>query len=586
MDAKIGRRQFLGANLAAGVGLAVAGPDPFRLGSDTARTIGIGVVGVGGRGTGLTGILSKMKGVAVRAVCDIIPERVARAQRLVASAGQPEPAGYAKSDTNWEDLCDRDDLDAVIIATPWELHTPMAVLAMKRGKVAGVEVPCAITIQQCWDLVDTSEATGVPVMMLENWSFRGDNLAVLNMIRRGLFGEIVHCHCAHSHDCLGHWFFGAAKAWAGKYLTTHNCDLYPTHDLGPVLSWMNIGCGDYFDFMTATATNAFAPNGYFARTYGPDHPLAKQTYTQGDIVTSVIRTKMGKTIVVNYDMQLPRPYDNRWMIQGTRGLYNEQRNAVYIDGVSTTWEPFAPYHQAYKHIWWQEAESADGHGGTDWLELKLFVDAVRNRTQTPLDVYDSVTMSCVFPLSGDSIAQGSAPVKVPDFTRGKWQTRKPAFALDGRDLAGPASMGGVHTEGDMLVQILPLGLRAPRVELPGVSLRLTGEPQNHAGWTAGGGQPHHCLFSEEDWGIEIRVAKGSTGVVSAYAYDPEGLRRQSVTFQDREPAKLDDFTKGVWLDYPFTAEDSREGVLRLAVQLRSGANCVLSKLKIAVPKEK
>jgi len=583
MDATISRRIFLGVNAAAGVGMALAASQASRAGAEEKGAVGVGIVGVGGRGSGLLGLLLGMEGVAVRAVCDIIPERVANAQKRVIAAGQAEPEGCSRSETDFERLCQRDDLDAVITATPWEWHTPVAVCAMKHGKYAASEVPCALTVQECWDLVDTSEQTGKPFMMLENWSFRSDNLAVLNMIRQGLFGEIVHCHCAHSHDCLSHWYHGSAKAWAAKYLTTHNCDLYPTHDLGPVLSWMDIGCGDYFDYITSTATDSFGPRDHYTRNFGPDHPLAKQKYTQGDIVTSVVRTKKGKTLVINYDMQLPRPYDNRWMIQGTHGLYNEQRNAVYIDGVATDWDPFPPYHEAYKHAWWREGSSADGHGGTDWLELKLFVEAVRNKTQTPLDVYDSVTMSCVFPLSGESIAKGSAPVQVPDFTRGKWETRKPYFAPDDGKFVRPGAAPVGRTEDGMLTQEFALGLRTPEVQLPGVSLRFTGDPKPHAGWAAAAGQPSHCMFAAEQWGIEIGVPKGSTGKVAVYAYDLEGVRKQTVVFENREPDRLDDFHKGVWVEHAFTAEDTEDGLLRLTVSKAGDVgNCVLSRLRVAV----
>jgi hypothetical protein len=201
-----------------------------------------------------------------------------------------------------------------------------------------------------------------------------------------------------------------------------------------VISWLDIGCGDYYATIASTATRSSGINDHYTRKYGPDHPNAKRKYKQGDIVTSVIRTHRGSTIVINYDMQLPRPYDNRWMLQGTRGIYNEQRNAVYLDGRSPQeheWESFDPYQQKYDHAWWramQSDASTAGHGGTDWLELSLFLDAVRKKKQTPIDVYDSVAMSCVVGLSEQSIMAGSTPVPVPDFTSGRWKTRKPYFA--------------------------------------------------------------------------------------------------------------------------------------------------------------
>ena len=437
MTRHIRRRDFLKNSAALGASLAGVpavhaakpGPEPIR---DKVR---IGIIGVGGRGNSLMGNLLIMKDVEVRAIGDIYSERAKAAQQRVVKAGMAQPDIYAGDEQIWKKLVDRDDLDAIIIASYWKWHTPMAVYAMRAGKYAGTEVPAARTVAECWELVDTSEKTGVPCMMLENWSFRRDNLAVLNMIRRGLFGEIVHCHCAHSHDCFDHWFFDRQTGkdrWPAKYLLNSNRDQYPTHQVGPVLSWMDIGCGDAFDYLTATATNCFGINDMFVRRFGPDHPGSQRTYAQGDIVTTTVRTKNGKSLVINYDMQLPRPYDNRWMIQGTRGIYNEQRDAVYFVDKSPEyhkWEPFGPYQTEYENAWWKKYSGQGGHGGTDFIELRLFVDAVKHQTQTPLTVYDGVVMSVIGALSEKSIGQRSAPVDVPDFTRGKWKTTKPRFGL-------------------------------------------------------------------------------------------------------------------------------------------------------------
>ncbi len=431
------RRDFIKSSVGGTVGLALAGmgTKSRAAGRDNPRTVRIGIVGVGGRGNSLMSNLLLMDNVEIRALCDLSAKKVATAQKRVVKAGQSQPAGYAEDEQTYKKLMDRDDLDAVVIATYWEWHAPMAVDAMKAGKYAAVEVPAAYTLDECWDLVKTYEQTKMPCMMLENWSFRRDNLAVLNMIRQGLFGEIVHCHCAHSHDCIDHWFFDRTTGkdrWPAKYILNHNRDQYPTHQLGPVLSWMDINCGDCLDYLTSTATSCFGINDMFERKFGKDHPGTARKYAQGDIVTTVIRTKMGKSIVSNYDMQLPRPYDNRWLIQGTRGLYNEQRNAVYILDESPKyheWEPFDPYQEKYEHTWWKKGAQG-GHGGTDYLELQQFIEAVRNKTQTPIDVYDSVVMSVIGPLSEQSIASDSTPVKVPDFTRGAWKRRKPAFAVE------------------------------------------------------------------------------------------------------------------------------------------------------------
>ena len=430
------RRGFIKTAAATTLGISLTG-NALAMGRNRqTETVKVALIGTGNRGTSLLRNLLSMNGVEIPALCDLDPDRLARASKLCVEAGQPEPALYSGDALAYRRLMEEHDPDAVIIATYWDSHASIALDAMKHGIYPGVEVPIALTIEDCWDLVNTSEKTGVPCMMLENWSFRRDNLSILNMIRLGMFGEIVHCHCAHSHDCIDHWFFDPEdghQRWPAKYLLNYNRDQYPTHSLGPVLSWMDINCGDAISEIYSVATASKGIKTYFKRRFGEDHPNAGLEYKQGDIVTSTLKTRKGKTIIVNYDMQLPRPYDNRWLIQGTMGVYNEQRNALYITGTSPEyheWEPFQPYEKKYLHKWWKEGVSTEsGHGGVDFLELSLFVDAVRHKTQTPIDVYDSVTMSAVVALSGMSIEQ-NRPVEFPDFTRGKWETRKPRFALD------------------------------------------------------------------------------------------------------------------------------------------------------------
>ena len=448
MEGKFNRRDFLKISSATTLG-AGAMTSAFVFGAaEELKPLRVGMIGVGGRGTSHVETLLAM-GVQIPAVCDINQEHLEHAQSLVEKAGQKRPEGYGRDTEDYQRLVYRDDLDAVLIATYWEYHAPMALCAMRSGKYAAVEVPAALTVEECWDLVNAYEETGVPCMMLENWSFRRDNLAVLNMIRSGLLGEIVHCHCAHSHNCIDHWFFESdgTMRWGGEYLVKHNASQYTTHALGPVISWMNIGSGDYYDKVVSFANRSLGINHYFTTKFGPNHPNAKRKYAQGDIVSTLVKTKNGNTIVINYDMQLPRPYDNRWEIQGTEGLYNEQRKAVYLSGRSPKyeeWEPFDRYQDQYEHAWWKAAQQMAkapqaanngagnqlvlGHEGTDYLELNEFLKAVRNKTQTPVDVYDSVVMSVINPLSEKSIIEGGV-VECPDFTRGKWKSKKPAFAL-------------------------------------------------------------------------------------------------------------------------------------------------------------
>jgi hypothetical protein len=250
-----------------------------------------------------------------------------------------------------------------------------------------------------------------------------------------MFGEIVHSHCAHSHDCIDHWFFDiktGEQKWPAQYLLEYNRDQYPTHSVGPVLSWLNINCGDVVTEIYSTASASKGINAYFKRKFGTDHPNANLQYKQGDIVTSVLKTAMGKTIVVNYDMQLPRPYSNRWLLQGTLGVYDEEKASIYLTEKSPeyhTWEPWKPYEEEYLHKWWAEKNlGSGGHGGTDFIMLREFMNAVRVKGPTPIDVYDSMVMSAIVELSGMSI-QKNKPVQFPDFTRGAWAKRKPHFAV-------------------------------------------------------------------------------------------------------------------------------------------------------------
>jgi predicted dehydrogenase len=429
------RRNFIKTTATTTLGVTLASTTLALNQDEKKKPVRVAVIGTGNRGTSLLRNLLAMDDVEIAALCDLDWDRLDNARKLCVEAGQKEPNRYIKDEESYKLLLEKENLDAVIIATYWDSHTAIALEAMHHGIYPAVEVPIALSLDECWDLVNTSEKTGIPCMMLENWSFRRDNLAILNMIRQGMFGEIVHCHCAHSHDCIDHWFFDkddGHQRWPGEYLLNYNRDQYPTHSLGPVLSWMDINCGDVITEIHSVATASKGINAYFKRRFGNDHPNAKLKFKQGDIVTSTLKTRNGKTIIVNYDMQLPRPYDNRWLIQGTLGVYNEQRNALYIAETSPQyhqWEAFKPYEEKYLHDWWKEGSKTEsGHGGVDYMELSLFIDAVRNNTQTPIDVYDSVTMSAVVALSGISIEKNS-PIEFPDFTKGKWESRKPHFAV-------------------------------------------------------------------------------------------------------------------------------------------------------------
>ena len=401
---------------------------------ETGQTVRIGLIGTGKRGLKLLSYLLVIEGVEIVAVCDEVRIEAEKAAKLCTDSGRKKPSVYGGKKNSYLEILDKKNLDAVIIATYWDSHTAIALHAMRNGIYPGIDVPAALTVEDAWQLVETSEKTGIPCMMLENWSFRKDNLALLNMKRLGMFGEIVHCHCAHSHNCIDHWFFDSRTGepkWQAEYLVRYNRDQYPTHAVGPVISWMDINRGDIFTEIFTVTSAPKGINAYFARKFGNDHPNAIMKFRQGDIVTSVLRTKSGKTLVINNDLLLPRPYSNRWMLQGTKGIYYEEKSAIYLVDFSPEyqkWEPWQPYEEKYSHRWYKTDFDSLAVRGADFVMLSRFIEAVRIKGPLPLDVYDSAVMSAIVELSEISVRENK-PVPFPDFTKGKWKTREPYFAI-------------------------------------------------------------------------------------------------------------------------------------------------------------
>ncbi len=439
------RRDFLkaGAGTALGVSLApgaLLGRDR-NAASDRLR---LGFIGMGGRGTWLLGLALQRDDTEVKAVCDIVSEKALHAADLVTDAGGKEPRKFTAGEEDYVNLLERDDIDAVIIATPWRWHTTMAIAAMERGKAVGVEVPAATTVQECWDLVETHERTGMPLMMMENVCYRRDVMAVLQIVREGLLGEMMHLHCGYQHDLRAVKFnpgaeFGPGANGEAVWRTDHsihrNGELYPTHGIGPVANWLDINRGNLFVSLTSHATKTRGLHEYIVVQGGEDHPNADVRFKLGDIVTTIIHTRNGETVMVSHDTNLPRPYSLAFRVQGTRGLWMNDNRSIYIEGVSPEahrWEPFDGYQEKHDHpLWKRYSEDAEGagHGGMDFFVMNAFVESVKRGEPTPLDVYDAAAWSVIGPLSERSIAMGGHPVAFPDFTRGQWAKRKPVFAL-------------------------------------------------------------------------------------------------------------------------------------------------------------
>jgi predicted dehydrogenase len=445
MKKQFNRRDFIKTMAVTGAGLAIsndllASIRPDRLTSPfkpvpvamPLEKVRIGYIGVGLQGTSHVENLLKVGGVEIVAVCDIVESKVKRAQDMVEKAGFKRPEGYSRNELDWKRLCGRTDLDLVYTATPWQWHVPICLAAMNNGIHAATEVPAAITMDECWELVETSEKTGRYCIMVENCNYDKVEMMILNMVKKGMFGEMVHAECGYLHDLreVKHDMEGEGL-WRRDFSMHHNGDLYPTHGLGPVMQCMDINRGNYFDTMVSFGSKTRGLHEYAVKKFGNDSPQAREKFVLSDVVTTLIRTMNGETIVVTHDTSLPRPYSRDILIQGTKGIvrkYPEPK--IYIEGVSKTdhqWEPINEYLKQYQHPLWVELESASkgaGHGGMDYIADYRLVNALLKGQEPDTDVYDAVVMSAVRMLSEQSIAKGGKTLKFPDFTRGMWKNKR------------------------------------------------------------------------------------------------------------------------------------------------------------------
>ncbi|MEO5998332.1 MAG: Gfo/Idh/MocA family oxidoreductase [Chitinophagaceae bacterium] len=410
------------------------------------ETVRIGFIGLGQRGPGAVERMSFIDGVEINALCDKLPERVTSAQKILEKAGRPKAKEYSGAD-GWKAMIESKDIDLVYICTPWKWHTPMAVYAMKNGKHAASEVPAAVTLEQCWELVETSESTKKHCMMLENCNYDFFELLTLNMIRNGMLGEIIHAEGAYIHDLRDHNFSktGYSDMWRLRENASRNGNLYPTHGLGPIAQCMNINRGDKMDHLVSTSSNDFMM-GQIAREKAATDPFFKEFENKkyrGNMNTTSIRTEMGRTIMVQHDVTSPRPYSRIHLISGTKGIackYPEpQRIAFGHEWVKESEmkeleDKFTP--PILKHVG-EIAKKIGGHGGMDFIMDWRLIDCLRNGLPLDEDVYDAAVLSSIGPLSEKSVANKSRTQDVPDFTKGAWKTNKPVnLTLDGGGTTG------------------------------------------------------------------------------------------------------------------------------------------------------
>lgn len=397
----------------------------------------VGFIGVGARGSGHVSQMMMLDGVDVVAICDNHKPSADASAKAVVDRGRPVPALYTDGDYAYRKMLDRDDLDAVVISTPWAWHAKMAVDTMKAGKHAFLEVPAALTVDECWDLVDTAERTQKHCMMMENVSYGREELMVLNMCRKGVLGELLHGEAAYIHDLR--WQMDEIEHGTGSWRTyeyaKRNGNLYPTHGLGPIAQYMNINRGDRMDYLSSMSCKSVSRS-LFAREHYPDgHELRKIKFICGDLNTSIVRTVMGRTIMIQWDEQLPRPYTRHNFVQGTRGCWGGFPGRLALEGKGKSAESWIQgndlkaVYDEHEHPLWtrigEEARKAGGHGGMDFVMLWRIVYCLRNGLPMDQDVYDAASWSVITPLSEWSVAHRGQSIDVPDFTRGQWKTMKP-----------------------------------------------------------------------------------------------------------------------------------------------------------------
>ncbi len=443
------RRDFL--RTAAGVTAAVAlasqvraaepakGNGAVGLRAPALERVRVGIIGLGARGSGHLGTLLSLDGVDVVAICDNYPPAIEKALARIAKAKAPAPATYGNGDDDWKRMIERKDLDAVFVVTPWVLHAPMGVAVMQAGKHVFIEVPIALTVEENWQLVDTAERTQKHCMMLENVCYGREELLCLNLCRLGVLGELIHGEGAYIHDLRTQMEQSehGTGSWRTYHYAKRNGNLYPTHGIGSIAQYMGINRGDRFDYLSSVSSPARGRALYAKAKYPADHRWNKiDEWKGGDMNTTIIKTAMGRSIMLQWDETSPRPYTRLNHIQGTKGSFASYPNRLVIDGVTPkqheSWvedDKLNPYFEKYEHPLWKKmgelAKKNGGHGGMDFIMMWRIITCLRQGEPLDQDVYDGTSWSVIAPLTEWSVAHRSQSVDVPDFTRGRWEKTPP-----------------------------------------------------------------------------------------------------------------------------------------------------------------
>lgn len=398
------------------------------------KKVTLGLIGLGARGIGLLKtVFLHHEDVDFAIVCDVYEDRCQEAAELIEKAGRPRPL----TTQDYKEILGMKTVDAVILCTSWENHLNLAIEFMEAGKYVGCEVGGAYTVQECWKIVEAYERTRVPVMLLENCVYGRDEMMVYHMSEMGVLGTIVHCEGGYKHDLRDEVAFGRENRHYRLDNYIHrNTENYPTHELGPIAKVLHINRGNRMLTLTAMASRAAGMKEYIKNNKADDEVLMNTEFRQGDVVNTIITCANGETILLTLDTTLPRYYSRGFTVQGTKGMYFEDNQSLFIDGEEHAkdhfewkkhWGNVEEYREKYEHPVWKKymAEGIkEGHGGMDWLVFCDFVESVQNQSEVPIDVYDLAAWMSISALAEQSIALGGQPVAIPDFTNGMWIKRK------------------------------------------------------------------------------------------------------------------------------------------------------------------
>lgn len=447
------RKTFLQTTGLGAAGVALPG-NLFAEKTTKEEKVKIALIGTGARGQGHLDLILRRDDVDLVAICEVEERALNIAKEMITKSGKKIPQIFTGDNYAWKKMLEiKGGLDGVIISTPWEWHKPMVIGSLDAGlKYVATEVILGITLQDHWDVVKAAEKYSASVMMLENVCYRRDVMAILNMVRQNMFGELIHLQGGYQHDLrdvkfndgvnvYGHGVEFGEKGyseahWRTEHSVHRNGDLYPTHGIGPLAQYININRGNRFLSLSSFSSKTRGLHNYIVKNGGENHPNAKVRFMLGDVVTTQIKCANGETILLQHDTNSPRPYSLGFRVQGTEGLWMDVNNSIYVQDKSAKddeWDKANEWLEKYDHpLWqrWSKSTAGAGHGGMDFFVIHAFVESIKRKVPTPMDVYDAAAWSAITPLSEQSVELGNQTVEVPDFTGGQWMYRKPVFALN------------------------------------------------------------------------------------------------------------------------------------------------------------